>query len=99
MQCIIKNPVKVLEYSVMSGAIIGATYGFIKSIQNTKWSSFTTRLGNCIFNVFIMGVGGAVIGLLSPVSMCVVVHQVLWELLREPSPPPANNNYSYWNHK
>lgn len=80
MMCryIIQNPVKILQYSAQIGAIIGATYGCIKSSQNTKWTSFTTRLGNCVFNVFIMGIGGAIIGLLSPISLCAVVRQVLF---------------------
>lgn len=76
-QYIIQNPIKILTYSAQAGALVGAIYGFGKSIQNTRWSSLTTQLGNVIFNVFIMGLGGSIIGLVSPLSMGVVVHRLI----------------------
>jgi hypothetical protein len=51
------------------GFIAGGFYGFARSMENTKWCSLTNQVANAIVNVIIMGVGGAIIGLMTPISM------------------------------
>ena len=51
------------------GFIAGGIYGFVRSMENTKWSSLTNQIANAIVNVCIMGVGGAIIGLMMPISV------------------------------
>lgn len=72
---------QTVVYTTKIGAMIGAIYGFEKSIDNMRWSSFTNQLGNVIVNVFIMGLGGGVIGLLFPVSFGVVMHRCICRML------------------
>ena len=58
------------------GFIAGGFYGFGRSMENTKWSSLTNQIANAIFNSFIMGVGGAIIGLMTPVSMGAFIYRL-----------------------
>ena len=58
------------------GFIIGGTYGFIRSLENTKWTSYTNQIANAIVNVCIMGVGGAVIGLMTPISVAAFIYRL-----------------------
>ena len=58
------------------GFIAGGIYGFGRSLENTKWSSFTNQIANAIFNSCIMGVGGAIIGLMTPISMGVFIYRL-----------------------
>jgi hypothetical protein len=51
------------------GFVTGGTYGFVRSMENTKWCSLTNQVANAIVNVIIMGVGGAIVGLMTPISM------------------------------
>ena len=58
------------------GFVVGGTYGFVRSMQNTRWSSLTNQIANAIFNVCIMGVGGAIIGLMTPISMGAFIYRL-----------------------
>jgi hypothetical protein len=58
------------------GFVVGGTYGFVRSLENTKWSSLTNQIANAIFNVCIMGVGGAIIGLMTPISMGAFIYRL-----------------------
>lgn len=58
------------------GFIAGGMYGFGKSMENTKWCSFTNQMANAIFNSCIMGVGGAIIGLMTPISMGAFIYRL-----------------------
>ena len=58
------------------GFVAGGTYGFVRSMENTKWSSLTNQVANAIVNVIIMGVGGAIVGLMTPISMCAFMYRL-----------------------
>ena len=58
------------------GFLSGGTYGFVRSMENTKWSSLTNQIANAIVNVCIMGVGGAIIGLMTPISMGTFIYRL-----------------------
>jgi hypothetical protein len=58
------------------GFIAGGIYGFGRSMENTKWASLSTQVANAIVNVIIMGVGGAIIGLMTPISMGAFIYRL-----------------------
>jgi hypothetical protein len=58
------------------GFIAGGIYGFGRSLENTKWSSLTNQIANAIFNSCIMGVGGAIIALMTPISMGAFIYRL-----------------------
>ena len=58
------------------GFIAGGIYGFVRSMENTKWSSLTNQIANAIVNVCIMGVGGAIIGLMMPISVGAFIYRL-----------------------
>ena len=58
------------------GFLAGGTYGFVRSFENTKWSSLTNQIANAIVNVCIMGVGGAIIALMTPISMGAFIYRL-----------------------
>jgi hypothetical protein len=68
--------VKPVTIIMKIGFIVGGTYGFGRSMENTKWCSWTNQIANAIFNTFIMGVGGAIIGLMTPISMGAFIYRL-----------------------
>jgi hypothetical protein len=58
------------------GFIAGGFYGFGRSLENTKWCSLTNQIANAIFNSCIMGVGGAIIALMTPISMGAFIYRL-----------------------
>lgn len=74
-----------MNYSLMKpvmimmqiGFVAGGTYGFVRSMSNTKWCSLTNQIANAIVNVIIMGVGGSIIGIMTPISIGAFMYRVI----------------------
>ena len=67
---------KPIEIIMKIGFIAGGTYGFVRSLENTKWSSLTNQIANAIFNTCIMGVGGSIIAMMTPISMGAFIYRL-----------------------